>query len=67
MLIPEELKHNKFRDVRVISPKDLILSGTCPAQVPSDSMYSGDDVEVHNPARKIDIDFDVVEKNDYDE
>lgn len=64
MLIPEEMKHNKFRDVRVISPKDLILSNTVAAQIPSESNYSGDNVEVHNPARKIDIDFDVAEKTE---
>lgn len=67
MVIPEEMKHNKFRDVRVVSPKDLICSNTIAAQIPAESNYTGDDVRIFNPARKIDIDFDAIDKeSDYE-
>lgn len=64
MVIPEEMKHNKFRDVRVISPKDLILSNTVAAQIPTESNYSGDNVRINNPGRKIDIDIASLESEE---
>lgn len=64
MLIPEEMKHNKFRDVRVISPKDLICSNTVAAQIPAESNYTGDNVRIDNPGRKIDIDVASIESDD---